>query len=65
MEVNHIIGEGPIFKKCDIKGDNLCITGPTKNCIILQFGFAVCLFVRKLLCHLRTNRHQTRQEGWG
>ena len=30
------IGEEPVFEKCDIKGDNLCVTGPTKNLYILN-----------------------------
>ncbi len=33
--------------------------------IILQFGFAVRLFVRKLLRRLQTNRRQTWQEDRG
>ncbi len=31
----HIVKE-PISKKCVIKGDNLCVTGPTKNLHILN-----------------------------
>ena len=31
-----LIGEEPGFEKCDIKGDNLCVTGPTKNLYILK-----------------------------
>ncbi len=38
---------------------------PSNMVIILQFGFAVCLFVRKLLCCLWTDHHQTRQERQG
>ena len=31
-----IIVKEPILKKCVIKGDNLCVTGPTKNLHILN-----------------------------
>ncbi len=30
------IGKEPIFKKCDIEGDNLCVMAPTKNLYILN-----------------------------
>ena len=36
LHICQLVGEEPIFKKCDIKEDNLCVTGPTENLYILN-----------------------------
>ncbi len=36
-----LLGEEPAFEKCAIKGDDLCVTGPTKNLYILNAEVAL------------------------